>query len=319
MAPTNKNDSGSHFIFSYGQVSIGIRLASIICLGMLTLFLLVLTMGAIKAYPNIGDSSANGTQNTISVTGEADMDVSPDVTVFSWTAQADGKTVQEAQTQAAIMNNKAISYVKGKGIAAADIKTTSYNTETKYDTNYRPCVVPLQSSGKAVNTSAAVAPSAVSSAGGSSGSGYTAPAVLVPPCGSQSVPTGYTTYNTVEVKVRNIDKNPALTGELIAGLGQIGVKVSGPTNTIDNPDTFKNAVRAQAIQKARQQAEVLAAQLGVKLVRVTSFNENNYPYYPTAYAMGAANKSADSEAVAPEISAGTNKVTSQVTITYEIR
>jgi uncharacterized protein YggE len=243
-----------------------------------------------------------GTQNTISVSGEADMDVSPDLAVLSWSTQADGKTVEEAQAKVTEIGNKAMAYLKGKGIPTADLKT-SINTETKYQTSYRPCTASDAMPERSVGSGGSVAPSI-------------AP---VPPCGGESVAVGYTVYEYGEVKIRNINKETNKAGELVAGLSQIGVKTNGPTNTIDNPDVYKNAVRGEAIAKARQQAEVLAAQLGVKLVRVASFNENNYQPYPMYAAMGSA-KSLDSAApVAPDLSAGTNKITSTVNITYEIR
>lgn len=281
-----------HFNFSSEQLNNAIRVASVVCIGMLTLFLLVLTISATKAYPSIGEDTLSNAQNTISVSGQAEMDVHPDITTFSFSTDADGKTVEEAQNKAATLNNKAIEFLKGKGIAAADIKTTSYNTQTKYSNSYRPCP--------------AVAPA--------SGSKY-----IAYPCGSESVADGFTTYQSTEVKVRNIDKEPSKTGELIAGLGTIGVKASSPYSTVENPDAAKNAVRQIAIIKARQQAEVLARDLGVKLVRIMSFNETGGGNYPRPmYATEAMAKSVDA-AIAPEISAGTNKISAEVTITYQIR
>jgi uncharacterized protein YggE len=65
----------------------------------------------------------------------------------------------------------------------------------------------------------------------------------------------------------------------------------------------------------------LAKQLGVSLVKIVSFSEDNGAYYPRAYGMGgvAAEMMNVKTASAPEIPVGEQKVTSSVTITYEIK
>ena len=300
----NKGKNNFHFSYTSEQLGDALRLAGIVCIGMLTLFLLVHTMSAIKAYPGVGEDKANGIQNTITVSGQAEMEVFPDLTTFSWTVETEGKTVAESQSKAAIISNKSIAYLKEQGIPEADIKTLSLSTNTKYDTKYGPCNYPTYDMPvSSVSPTSAGAPSR---------------AVMPPSCTSGSVVSGYTTYQSVQVKVRNANKKPELTGQLIAGLANIGAKVSGPENTVDNPDAYKNRVRAEAIAKARAEANVLARSLGVKLVRVTSFSDNDYGY-PRPYAVGSSMKAEAYDAVAPALPTGTNTISSNVTITYEIR
>ena len=85
----------------------------------------------------------------------------------------------------------------------------------------------------------------------------------------------------------------------------------------------QDQARDEAIADAKQKAEMLAKQLGVRLVRVVSYNDSgNYPQpmyaRDMAYGMGGA-ENQSTKAVAPSISIGENKVTSNVSITYEIR
>lgn len=277
-------------------------MAGAVAIGVLTLFLLVKTVNEVKIYSTIGDNPNGGIQNVISVTGKSDMEVMPDVTTFSWSIEADGKTSNESQTKSATINNKAIAFVKEKGIKEADIKTTGLNTYPKYGTSYEGCAKEIM-----VNSAvSAVYPS-------------TAPGIAAP-CVRESVVTGYTTSQSVEVKVRDINKNQELVGELVAGLAQVGVKVSTPNNTIDDVDAYKRIVRNEAILKARQEAEVLAKSLGVKLVRITSFNENGGGYYPYAMdSMMSARPAMNKAEVIPDLPTGTNKVSADVTITYEIK
>ncbi len=220
------NPSSHHFNFTSEQLNNFLKIAGSVAIGVLTLFLLVKTINEVKTYSTIGESR-DGIQNVITVNGKSDMDVKPDVTTFSWSVDADGKTIEEAQSKAATTNNKAIAFVKEKGIKEADIKTISLNTYPKYETAYKGCVRPMS------GTSASYPAS-------DSGVAYPSSISPVPPCSSESVISGYTTSLSVEVKVRDINKNEKLVSELVGGLATVGVKVSTPTNTIDDIEALEN-------------------------------------------------------------------------------
>jgi uncharacterized protein YggE len=104
---------------------------------------------------------------------------------------------------------------------------------------------------------------------------YTRTASAGYPYGGKQVLAGYTVSQNVEVKIRDISK----AGELLGGVGEFGVTdVSGLSFSVDKIKEVKNQARDAAITDAREQAQVLAKGLGVKLVKITSFSENgNYP------------------------------------------
>jgi len=134
--------------------------------------------------------------------------------------------------------------------------------------------------------------------------------------GGKQVLSGYVVSQTVEVKIRDISK----AGTILSGVGEFGVTdVSGLSFTVDNQDSMKDQARDLAIKDAKTQAKVLAKGLGVRLVKITSFSENgNYPtYYGAEKSMAVGMGSAD--AIAPQILTGENKITSNVSITYEIK
>jgi len=136
-------------------------------------------------------------------------------------------------------------------------------------------------------------------------------------CGSgKQVLKGYEVRQTTTVKVHETAK----AGTLLAGVGSKGAtEVSGLSFTFDDPTSVQNEARDEAIADAKKKAEVLAKSLGVSLVRVVSFNENSSGYpEPMAYGRGGV-VAMDAKAVAPEISTGQNKITNNVSITYEIR
>ncbi len=128
---------------------------------------------------------------------------------------------------------------------------------------------------------------------------------------------GYDASQSVDVKIRNIDT----VGDILTGLGSAGItEISGPNLTIEDEDKLKDNAREIAIKEARQKADKLARDLGVDIVRVTSFQESSGGYYPMAYAKDASLQSAGSAPSAtPAVPAGENKITVSVTVTYEIR
>jgi len=139
---------------------------------------------------------------------------------------------------------------------------------------------------------------------------------LTPYSSGKQTLAAYVVSQTVEVKIRDISK----AGEILTGVGEFGVTdVSGLNFTIDNDQVVKDQARDLAIEDAKAQAKVLAKGLGVKLVKITSFSEGgNYPIYygmEKSMAMGIGG----GDAVSPQILTGENKITSNVSITYEIR
>ncbi len=136
------------------------------------------------------------------------------------------------------------------------------------------------------------------------------------PCPQSTKISSYQVSQSVDVKVRDTNK----AGEVLKALGTAGVQnVSGPNFTVDEPTAVQAEARGKAIEDARQKAQLLANQLGVRLGTVVSFSENGGGAMPVFNQMMAKGASADSGAPAPTLPQGENETTSQVIITYEIR
>lgn len=135
--------------------------------------------------------------------------------------------------------------------------------------------------------------------------------------GGNPVIVGYTVSTTYSVKVRNLDK----AGDIATLITSSNVSsVNGPDFTFDDPNKISNNARNKAIADAKVQAEILARQLGVRLVKIIDFQVvggGNVPY-PMAYSAKAMD-SAMELAPAPDILPGESDVQVQVNITYEIR
>lgn len=219
-------------------------------------------------------------QTTISVSGKGEFVVVPDIATFTYAVRKEAKTVADAQSQATEISNSALTYLKGQGIKERDIKTIAYNINPRYEYRQQICT-----------------------------------ATYCPPSGERQL-VGYEVSQTVSVKVRDTQK----VGTLLGGLGETGVTdISGLTFSVDDEEGAKREARKEAIDNAQEKAKMLAHDLGVDLVRIVSFSESgDYPIYrldTVAYGLGGATK----EAAAPEIPAGENTITSNVTIVYEIR
>ncbi len=249
---------------------------------MLALFLLVLTLSSLKSYRLIGTGVP--ASNTIDVSGEGTVFAIPDTATFSVTVNESAKDVETAQTSATKKGNDIIAYLKDQGIAETDIQTTDYSVNPKYEYQQASCPV---SSGGAV--------------------------VYCPP--GKQVLDGYEVSQTLTVKVRDTQK----AGTLLSGVGSLGAtNVSGLSFTVADQNLLDEQAQTKAIADARQKAEALAKSLGVTIVRVVGFNENNN--YPVYYSKASAGMAMDSAAApAPQVPVGQNKITSDVSVTYEIK
>jgi uncharacterized protein YggE len=137
--------------------------------------------------------------------------------------------------------------------------------------------------------------------------------------GSQNrVLVGYEVNQTVSVKVRDTDT----TGTLISGVGERGAtNVSSVQFTTEDDEVLRSEARANAVADARAKAETLADDLGVRIVRMTGFwEEQSYGYglggMERAY---LASDSSMEMKVSPNLPTGENTTTVRVNISYEVR
>ncbi|KKQ55371.1 MAG: hypothetical protein US74_C0033G0004 [Parcubacteria group bacterium GW2011_GWA2_38_13] len=126
---------------------------------------------------------------------------------------------------------------------------------------------------------------------------------------------GYVVAQNVTVKIRNFDKIPNVL-ELIGTLGLN--QVNSLNFTMDNPEILQQSARVKAIKNAREKAEALAAEAGVKLGRVISFSENNDILNPEIYRNYAMKEASADSASLPQIEPGSQEISVQINLSYEI-
>jgi len=127
--------------------------------------------------------------------------------------------------------------------------------------------------------------------------------------------SGYTLTQTVLVKVRDLNK----VAEVLGGLPVLGInQISSISFDIDEPEKYLSEARNQAFDKAKEKAKAMAEKNGVKLGRVINFYEyQSTPYYQNVRALGMGG--AEAVQPLPQIQPGSQEVTIQVSVTYEIK
>ncbi|MFZ5391492.1 MAG: SIMPL domain-containing protein [Patescibacteria group bacterium] len=127
---------------------------------------------------------------------------------------------------------------------------------------------------------------------------------------------GYELNQTVEVKIRQLDKaSQALGGALEKGANQIGQL----NFTVDNPEQLQNEARLKAIAQAKQKAADLAEAAGVNLGKVRTFSENiNSPTPYRSYLSQDMAYTESAKVVAPQVEAGSQEIVVRVNISFEI-
>jgi len=217
--------------------------------------------------------------NTISFDGKGEVSAAPDIATISFTIRENATALKDAQSKVTAKEKAALDFLAKSGIDKKDIKTENYSSYPKYDYGM-PCYYSTR------------------------------------PCPPQEPKiVGYEVSEYITVTVHDLTK----TGDIATGIGAVGVsEMNGPNFAIDKEDKLKEQARKLAIDDAKAKAQSLSHDLGVHLVRIVNFSESgNYPIMYAEKAMMAAD--GGGTAPAPELPTGENKITSNVTITYEIR
>src|SRR3990167_9302094 len=138
-----------------------------------------------------------------------------------------------------------------------------------------------------------------------------------PPTGGGGQPTitGYQVNQSMEIKVRDLDKvSNILDGVVSAGANQ----VNGLSFEIDNPDALKSEARAKAIADAKKKANELKSQVGISLGKIVNFSENTGGY-PMPVHFDAKVGGMGGGGGGPSVPTGENEITVSVSITYQIK
>ncbi|MCD5389833.1 MAG: SIMPL domain-containing protein [Candidatus Pacebacteria bacterium] len=256
------------------------------------LFLLILSVLAIAITVFVTKGNQQYDENTISVTGTAEVSSVPDIATFSFTVK---ETADDAKTAQKTINEKITKILDGLdnlNVDEKDIKTESYTIYPKYEW------VKVQKTKE-------IAPDGT---------------VYFPGNNQKRVQVGFDVSQNVRVKLRDLEK----VSDALTLFAENAVEnLNGPHFEIDDLDGIQEEARLEAIKKAKTKAKRLAKDLEVKLGKIVSFNENGGGYQPVyqqnmMMAKGMTFDGMD-ESYAPSLPVGENDITATVTITYKIK
>jgi len=241
----------------------------VVFLASLTVLVSVMILNTAKESQYIGKS--DDFQNTISVLGEGEVFVKPDMGMAVFTVSNENKDVREALNEKTNNFNRLVEFMKESGIEEKDMKTINFIITPRYEYPEADNFFP-----------------------------------------GRRVLAGYQATQSLEVKVRDIDK----MGIIVQGAVNAGAnEVTDIRFVVENEEEYRNESRALAVGDAKLKAEKLADKLGVELVRITHYSENEGPIVfdmMRAEAVGMGGP-------APDIQTGENLIRTVVTINYEIK
>lgn len=255
-----------------------------------TLFLVVLCILAFVIIGFINKQKNRDTLNTITVSGNAEVFAHPDIARFSFTLQETAKTTAEAQEVISEKVDLILDELAEIGIYEKDIATQSYLMSPKYEWGTHLRVEQVGIDGT----------------------------TFYPDTGRRQVLVGYDVSQNISLKIRDFDTLPAV----LTLLGGTGVhNLYGPNFEVEDTDGLEQEARSMAIQNAQAEARQLAKDLGVRLGDLVSFNEGGYyPYAVRSQAYdGMALAGGATEKAAPSLPTGEQTISSQVSLTYQLK
>lgn len=250
-------------------------------LGPLAMFMAIVALGSYATLNFEQSNFVNLSPATISVSGEGEVMAVPDIGQFSFSVNAHGDTATIAQEESGTNINAILAYLTEEGVEDKDVKTQNYNLYPKWVYEERVCPV-----------------------------GSYCP-------GGERVQDGFEVTQTVTVKLRETDT----AGEIIAGVGDRGAtNISSLNFTVDDTDALKVEARSEAIADAKEKAEALADQLGVRIVRLVDYNEGGGYLYAQSYETKAMSFDSVEEGFGgANLPVGEESTVVRVNITYEVK
>jgi uncharacterized protein YggE len=128
--------------------------------------------------------------------------------------------------------------------------------------------------------------------------------------------SGYNASATLTVTTNDTSKLPQIISK---GTESGANQVLGTNYSVKSPEDYQEQARQKAIDNAKQQAQKLANELGIKLGKAVNIAESSQPQEPSPVMYKEAALSAGSNPVAPDLQPGSQTITSTVTVYFETK
>ena len=179
-------------------------------------------------------NGVNVSNSGIWVSGEASIEIKPDIAILRVGVETEGLNTKEALNNNSKYAGAVLNYLKQNQVSSDDIQTTNINISPRYE--YPE---------------------------------FTGPSSTV----RKQVLVGYRVYNSVVIKVRDIDD----LGELIDGVTEVGrdsIRVNGIEFARDDTEKFMDDLRKDAVENALDKANQFAKYSGVSLGGLIRLSES---------------------------------------------
>lgn len=124
---------------------------------------------------------------------------------------------------------------------------------------------------------------------------------------------GYNGNANIQIKVRD----PQMASKVIESVTTAGAnQIQGSRFVVDKPELYREEARNAAIENAKEQAQNLAKNLGIKLGKVTNIVESS-PNQPMSYNLKSYAEGIGGGGGAAQIEPGSQTITSVVTLYFE--
>ena len=184
--------------------------------------------------PLSADISQNINPNSgIWVTGKGSISLDPDLVMLNITVETTAKTVSKARNQAAEAMDDIVKTLQRYSLEDKDIQTQSFSIWPKYE--------------------------------------YPEVTIRGTKTRRQTL-VGYIVNNTARIKIRDLE----LVGKIIDDVSTAGgdvTRINGIDFTMENPDSFMNKLREQAVKDAISKAEQFAVLTGVSVGSLVYISE----------------------------------------------
>jgi|GEM_PF-707810 len=236
---------------------------------------------------NFFSAGASKTQ-PFTVQGSGTAKAMPDQAQISFTVTKTAPKLDDAQNEANTASNSIVNDLQKAGIQKNNIQTGNYNSHPNYAENNSP------------NTISAIRP------------------IPVPPSGNSTEIVSYTVDENVNVTVRDISKANDVIDIATKGGAE---NIYGPNFSFSESQQQKLAdqARTAAIANAKQKAEKIATEAGIRLGKVLSVQENSAPYPIRPLTMDAKTESGAAGSAPTQINPGEDTATEDITLSFETR
>ncbi|MDD5760515.1 MAG: SIMPL domain-containing protein [Candidatus Pacebacteria bacterium] len=254
----------------------------------LTIFLVVLSISVLSwGYYNyrLAQNIVNP-ERVISFSAEGKVLAKPDIAKIVIGVITQGEKTEAVQEENNKKMKEAIDFLKDEGVSEDDIKTTSYNLVPQYDYNW------CRQQGQEATYYISCPPKII----------------------------GYQLSQIATIKIRDFDK----INTIIGGLSERRInQISNISFEIDDPETYENEARIQALNKIEERAKILSAKTSIRLGKIVNISEGSsiYPSYRSLEMekMMVAGGVEDVAASEAPIETGTEEISIILNVDYELK